>query len=108
MGNVLGRNIKLFRESNNYNIHDIASYLQIDDSAYREYEKGIADVPFNHLEQMADLFGCEMVTLMQESATKNDMLTCAFKADYLKPSDMKVIATFKKIVMNYLKIQSIE
>ena len=58
------------------------------------------------MERASELFGCELALLFDEDeqAVKN-MLVCAFRADNLSVNDMKEVAAFKNIVLNYMKME---
>ena len=101
---VVGRNLKALREANGYTQEQVANFLGIGRSAYANYEAGERETPMEVMERASELFGCELALLFDEDeqAVKN-MLVCAFRADNLSVSDMKEVAAFKNIVLNYLK-----
>ena len=50
--------------------------------------------------------GCELALLFEEDETAvRNMLVCAFRADDLSADDMREVASFKSVVMNYLKME---
>lgn len=108
MNKVVGRNLKALRDANKFTQERIADYLGINRSTYSNYESGDREAPIEVLEKACDLFGCglDMLFSEDEKALKN-MLVCAFRADGLSDSDMREVATFKKVVMNYLKMDSL-
>ena len=103
---VVGRNLKALREANGYTQEQVANFLGIGRSAYANYEAGERETPMEVMERASELFGCELALLFDEDeqAVKN-MLVCAFRADNLSVSDMKEVAAFKNIVLNYLKME---
>lgn len=104
----VAKNIKLCREANGFTQQNIADFLNIERSTYSNYELGTREIPFEYLEKLADLFGCNLEDLLQEdeSAVKN-MLVSAFRVTSLDKLDLKAIAQFKDIVKNYLKISKL-
>lgn len=106
MNAITGRNLKALREANGYTQEKVSEYLGIGRSAYANYEAGEREAPLEVLEKAADLFGCELSMFfeMDETAVEN-MLVCAFRADNLNVEDMREVAAFKSIVMNYLKME---
>lgn len=100
--------MKILREANGFTQDQMASYLDVNRSAYANYESGLRDVPLNVLERCSDLFGCELSTLLEENTAdvKNE-LACAFRVDDVTPADMAVIASFKRIARNYMKMKRI-
>ena len=103
---VVGRNLKALREANGYTQEQVANFLGIGRSAYANYEAGERETPMEVMERASELFGCELALLFDEDeqAVRN-MLVCAFRADSLSVNDMKEVATFKNIVLNYLKME---
>lgn len=103
---VVGRNLKALREANGYTQEQVANFLGIGRSAYANYEAGERETPMEVMERASELFGCELALLFDEDeqAVRN-MLVCAFRADNLSVNDMKEVAAFKSIVLNYLKME---
>lgn len=103
---VVGRNLKALREANGYTQEQVANFLGIGRSAYANYEAGERETPLEVMERASELFGCELALLFDEDeqAVKN-MLVCAFRADNLSVNDMKEVAAFKNIVLNYMKME---
>lgn len=103
---VVGRNLKALREANGYTQEQVANFLSIGRSAYANYEAGERETPMEVMERASELFGCELALLFDEDeqAVKN-MLVCAFRADNLSVNDMKEVAAFKNIVLNYMKME---
>ena len=103
---VVGRNLKALREANGYTQEQVANFLGIGRSAYANYEAGERETPMEVMERASELFGCELALLFDEDeqAVKNK-LVCAFRADNLSVNDMKEVAAFKNIVLNYMKME---
>lgn len=106
MNAVVGRNLRTLREANGYTQADVAAFLDINRSAYANYESGDREAPLEVLENVSALFGCELPLLFEEDEVAlQDVLTCAFRADNLDKNDMKEVADFKNVVLNYLKME---
>ena len=106
MNAVIGRNLRSLREANGYTQADVVAFLCINRSAYANYESGDREAPLEVLENASALFGCELSLLFEEDKVAfQDVLTCAFRADNLDTNDMKEMANFKKVVLNYLKME---
>ena len=103
---VVGRNLKALREAHGYTQEQVANFLGIGRSAYANYEAGERETPMEVMERASELFGCELALMFDEDeqAVKN-MLVCAFRADNLSVNDMKEVAAFKNIVLNYMKME---
>lgn len=105
MKTVIGRNLKSLRTANGYTQEKVSEFLGINRSAYANYESGEREAPLEILEKAVALFGCELGLLFEEDKNVVDeMLTCAFRADDINTNDMKEIAEFKNLVLNYLKM----
>ena len=105
--NIIARNIKLMREASNYTQDSVANFLGIGRSAYSNYEAGLRDLPLEHMEKLADLYGCDAYALYEEKLDiVENMLATAFRVDNLTASDMEQIAAFKKVVKNSLMMDS--
>lgn len=105
MKTIIAKNLKSFRKAGGYTEQMLADLLGIQRSAYANYEAGTREMPLQHLEKAADLFGCELSALFSEEAQNEDILLCAFRADNVSPSDLEQIAKFKSMVKSYLKMQ---
>lgn len=62
-------------------------------------------MPFAVLEQLSDLYGCDMLDLYSEDGrVVESMLAMAFRVDNLSSEDLRQLAAFKRIVKNSLKM----
>lgn len=102
---VVAMNLKCLREANGFTQEKLADYLGIGRSAYSNYESADREAPLNVLERLADLYGCELISLYEENENvRNVMLATAFRVDNLSAEDMQQVAAFKRVVKNYLKM----
>ena len=102
---VINQNLRKLRESNSFTQQQLADYLGINRSAYSNYELGERQPPLEVLEKAANLFGCELSLFFEENPQAvADTLLCAFRSDALSAEDLQVVADFKNIVRNYIKI----
>ena len=108
MNKIIGQNLCKLRKANNFTQEQIADYLGINRSTYSNYELGEREMPFDLLEQAADLLGCELSILLEENeAIVDEMMLCSFRIDNLSSDDLTQIATFKRIVKNYMKMNQL-
>ena len=107
MNTITGRNMKALREANGYTQEKMAEYLSVGRSAYANYEAGEREAPLEVLERSASLLGCELDLLFEEDVetVKDQMMVCAFRTDGLTEADMKEVARFKQVVLEYMKMQ---
>lgn len=106
MKSVIGKNLKSLRMANGYNQENVAEFMGINRSTYSNYESGDREAPLDVLEKAALLFGCDLSLFFEEDKNAlKGMLACAFRADNLNTDDMKEVADFKNIVLNYMKME---
>jgi transcriptional regulator with XRE-family HTH domain len=105
---MFGQTLKLLREANNYTQENVAEFLGINRSTYSNYETGDREAPWTVLEKLANLYGCDQFDLESEDqAVLQGVIACAFRVDSLSVEDMKQVAAFKRLVMNYVKMKKI-
>lgn len=106
MNAIVGYNLRSLRTANGLTQEKVAAYLGINRSAYANYEAGEREAPLEVLESACRLFGCELNMLFcEDKEALQGMLVCAFRADDLCEQDMKEVASFKNVVLNYIKMQ---
>jgi transcriptional regulator with XRE-family HTH domain len=106
MDNTIGKNIKLLREKIGLTQDEIANYLDLSRIQIIRYEQGTSSVPTKNLAKLATLFSIDEYDFYEDdlsALTAN--LVFAFRANELNVEDLKTIAAFKKIAMNYLKMK---
>lgn len=100
--------LKLLREANHFTQENVADYLGIKRSTYSNYETGDREAPWAVLEKLANLYGCEQYDLESEDQdVLRGVIACAFRVESMSVEDMKQVAAFKQLVMNYLKMKKI-
>lgn len=109
MSNTIATNLKKLREAARYTQDEVAQALGITRSTYSNYESGEREAPYDVLEKVSDLFGCDMYVLFEENENADAMiLASAFRLDGLTDEDADEIVRFKDIVKSYLKMEAIE
>lgn len=105
----IGNNIRLYRERMGLNQSDLASYLEVQREVISYYETGTREVPIDQLLKLSTLFGIELYDLLEEDAEISKANAAfAFRADELGQSDLEQIASFRKIVRNYLGLVKLD
>ncbi len=105
---TLAKNIKEFRLRMGLNQDELADYLNVTREEISYFENGKRKVPVLFIPKLANLFGIDEYDLLeQDNAVVNLNLAFAFRANEISPDDLKVIADFKKIALNYLKIKKV-
>lgn len=105
----IGDTLKELRCRMGYSQEQISSCLGISLSAYRQYESGDTAVSRDSLERLADMYGVEEYDIL----TCNKSLLLADMAFAFTQKDGKIknldqIASFHKLVRNYLDMCEIE
>lgn len=109
MDKIIATNLKKLREAARYTQDEVAQALGISRSAYSNYESGDRAAPYDVLERVSDLFGCEMYVLFEENDDADALiLASAFRLDGLTESDAAEIIRFKDVVKSYLKMSAVE
>ena len=108
MNNIVATNLKKLREAARYTQDEVSQALGITRSAYSNYESGEREAPYDILEKVSDLFGCELYVLFEENENAKAMIfASAFRLDGLTETDTEEIMRFKDIVKSYLKMEAI-
>ena len=109
MNTQASANIKAFRKQLNYTQEDIANYLGIVREQISYYENGNREIPIEHLEKLANLFGVEIIELIEKDENQfQTNVVFAFRADESSKNDLESIARVKKIIKNYLSMMKAE
>ena len=102
---LIASNMKILRKHLNYTQEAIAKSVGIERSAYANYESGEREFPYDVIEKLSSIYGCEPYSLFNEDFTiQKDVLICAFRMDNLEESDFKEVCKFRDIARSYLKI----
>lgn len=108
MENNIGLIIKALREKFDYTQDNVADYLNVKRELISFYESGEREASVDVLEKLSDLFGIELEVFFTENVDEAlAEVAFAFRKDDLSATDMKQLATFGKIVKNYLKIKKL-
>ena len=101
-------NLKALRIANELTQDQVASYLGVKRSAYANYESGDRNMPLEQMQKAADLFGCSLSSLLCDDPNEvKNILSFVFRADDLSPEDLRELANFKKVAMNYIKMSNL-
>ena len=109
MKKIIANNLKTFREVTRYTQDDVAHALGITRQSYSNYEAGDVEIPYDILEKVSYLFGCDMHGLFEENENAETlMLASALRFDGLTDSDRAEMMRFNDIVKSYLKMEAID
>lgn len=105
---IIGENLRKLRELSGFTQEQIAKSTGIERSTYSNYEGGTREVPYDILERISNMFGCEPFLLFEDNVqTDNEIMATAFRISDLEDKDLEEIANFKDIVKSYLKMERI-
>ncbi len=103
---IIGRNIKSYREKLQLNQDQVANWLGISREMVSYYESGKREIDLAKLESLAELFGIELINLIEEdSELISADLAFAFRSDDISEEDLEQISQFRRIIKNYLKMK---
>jgi transcriptional regulator with XRE-family HTH domain len=104
----LGSNILNYRKIQDLSQQQLADYLGVTRELISLIETGNRDISMSNLNKLADLFGIELEELLEEDQTiKEANVAFAFRSDN-NSADLSNIASFKRIVLNYLKMEKLK
>ena len=107
MREIIGKNIAQIRKAQGLTQDSIAAYLGVSRVQISHYERGERDISVTELNKLSDLFGVELSELFEEDLKIQDLnIAFAFRNEN-SVTDLEQIASFKKVVMNYLKMERI-
>jgi transcriptional regulator with XRE-family HTH domain len=106
---TIGENIKNFRTRLGISQQELADYCNISRELISYYETGKREVSLIHLEKISEYMNIGFEVFLEENSSEiMPDLVLTFRASELSAEDRKSIASFKKIVKNYLKMKKLE
>jgi transcriptional regulator with XRE-family HTH domain len=103
-----GEIIKIFRDRMSLTQEDVSDFLNVSRELISYYENGQREIPLEQLERLADLFGVELEVFFTDNPQKINLeVAFAFRADSIEKDSLQQIADFRRIVLNYLKLNKI-
>jgi transcriptional regulator with XRE-family HTH domain len=104
---IVGQNLKRYREKMGLTQELTAGFLAITREELSYYETGKRLFPTKLMTKAARLFGIDEYDLVEASAEAAEVkVALAFRADTFTAGDLHHIADFRKIVLNYLQMQT--
>lgn len=105
---VIGQNLKAIREGLALNQDYVANFLEIKREMLSYYETGARPTPIPILMKLADLYGYELKDLMNDKPNASRLNAAfAFRADDIQQDDLEVLALFKRVARNYIRLKEI-
>lgn len=107
MDKIIGNNIRSLRNKTQLTQQELADFLGISRVEMNYYENGNRSMPSSLISKAAQLFSIDEIDLYQDDPALLEInMAFAFRAGSLEVNDLDSIASFKKIAMNYLKMQT--
>ncbi len=104
----LGDNLRSYRKKFGYSQDHLAKLLNVERSTISKFETGDREISIIHLNKMADLYGVELESLIEvDTAEYNVGLAYAFRKQGIGEEDLESIASFQKMIKNYLKMEKL-
>lgn len=104
--NTIGNNIKQYREFNSLTQKELSDYLKCPREMISYYENDTRVPSLDVLNKISNLFGIELCDLIEESSEiHKENLVLAFRKDSKIAENYETIASFKKIIKNYMKME---
>lgn len=104
----IGKNLKILRRKQGFAHCQIAEYLEITPEALKDLENGIQPIPTPLMSLLANLYGVDKYDLYEENMSSDSAIPdFDFRVDYISVSDLKQIASFKKIIGNFLNMTAL-
>lgn len=95
----IGKRIKSMREQTKLRQSQLAAYLGIDQSYLSKIESGERGISVEHLERLAELFGCEINAFESDEIVVHPV-RFALRAKEITLEDMNIIATINHLANN--------
>lgn len=110
MASSVPTNMRMWRDKYGLSLQDVADFLGVSHTLVSYYENGKRDIPLDILVKLAEgLYGIELSTLVNQNAEETEIdAALTFRAIKLSEKDLESIASFKKIVKNYIKLLRLE
>lgn len=108
MNNVIGENIRNFRESLGLTQKQLGELVDTNRVQINYYENGSRIPSLFELHKFADLFGVEVFEFNEQNNISERINSAiSFKKNNLTPRDLKTICHFRKIASNYIKLSKL-
>ena len=102
----IGQNIKKYRERLDLTQDQVSGFLDINRVQLAFFESGTREISLDYLNKLSNLFNVELEDLIEEDENlANANIAFAFRSNDLNGGDLKQVASFQKVIKNYLKIQ---
>lgn len=102
---IVSENLKKYRLSLGFTQEQVAEFLGVERSTISYYENGEREISFVHLKKLSNLFCIEIDDLLEtESSLQSANFAFAFRGDGIIQEDLKSIASFQRVVKNYIKM----
>lgn len=105
---IIGKNLERLREKQGFSHRQISEYLEIPQKELRDFVNESRPIPTSLLALLANLYGVGKYDFYDETLKiESKIPDLDFRVDTIEQSDLKQIASFKKIIRNYLEMSAL-
>jgi transcriptional regulator with XRE-family HTH domain len=105
---IVGKNLQVLRQKQGFAHDQIAEYLEITPKELRDFDNGSTPIPTSLMSLLANLYGVDKYDFYEETLDIESIIPdFNFRVDSVAVSDLKQIASFKKIIRNYLNMSAL-
>jgi transcriptional regulator with XRE-family HTH domain len=104
---ILGKNLTYYRQLRGLSLKQVAEYLNVPEATYESFELNSRDLTLVHLIKLEDLLYVDMFDLLESDVSLHTEQFESVKLSEMELGDLKAIAEFHRIIMNYIKIKKI-
>jgi transcriptional regulator with XRE-family HTH domain len=105
---IVVKNILSIRQKQGFTHNQITGFLEITPDELTEFERGNKPIPISLLSLLANLYGVDKYDFYEEKlASEIAIPEFNFTVESIPVSDLEQIASFKKIIRNYLKMSAL-
>jgi len=104
---TIGKNIKLFREKNNFTQEEVAKFIDITQEEMSYIENSKREIRITVLDRLSNLFNIPMKYFLMENTTDLSDSIMSFRSDKLDKDTLDTISLINKFASNYINLRKI-
>ena len=105
LAQIIGQNLRNYRNRFGFTQDHIAHFLGVDRTTISHYENAEREISIVQLNKLSDLFGVELEDFISEDVKDKADMAFAFRSDGITEENLSSIASFQKVVKNYLQMK---
>lgn len=104
---TIGKNIKLFREMNNFTQKEVANFIDITQEEMSYIENSKREIRIAVLDRLSNLFSIPIKYFLMENVTDQPDSIMSFRSDTLDKDTLNAISLINKFASNYINLKKI-